>query len=178
MSWNKLNSLSLILEKWVSQYNIYLVQFIISSLVYWTQSTECDIIWIGICGESQKTCWFLGVLPPTRSGRLGTWARSGKWSLKIQNQEIPALSSHSVRPSTIWWHPTFSPLYEHLDHTNQIFSESLWHPLSTDPPTTHPDSPDPSNLTFYPLYSVFMLMYLTMMTMMNMTTEFAQFTKV
>ena len=38
-------------------------------------------------------------------------------------------------------HPTLSPLYDLLDHINQIFSESLWHPLSTDPPTTHPTWP-------------------------------------
>ena len=37
-----------------------------------------------------------------------------------------------------WWHPTLSPLYDLSDHINQIFSESLWHLLSTDPPTTHP----------------------------------------
>ena len=29
------------------------------------------------------------------------------------------------------WHPTLSPLYDLLDHTNQLFSESLWHSLST-----------------------------------------------
>ena len=29
-------------------------------------------------------------------------------------------------------------LYYVLDHTNHTFSESLWHPLSTDPLTTHP----------------------------------------
>ena len=39
----------------------------------------------------------------------------------------------SVRcPQT--WHPSISPLYDILDHTNQIFSESLWCPLSTHPP--------------------------------------------
>ena len=51
---------------------------------------------------------------------------------------ILALSSHSVVRRGQWWHPTLSPLYDLLDHTNQIFSESLWHPLSTDPPTTRP----------------------------------------
>ena len=44
---------------------------------------------------------------------------------------ILALSSHFVR-CVFTSHPTFSPLYDHLDHTKQIFSESLWHPLSTD----------------------------------------------
>ena len=38
----------------------------------------------------------------------------------------------SVRPQT--WHPSISPLFDILDHTNQIFSESLWCPLSTHPP--------------------------------------------
>ena len=33
------------------------------------------------------------------------------------------------------WHLSFSQLC--LDHTNHIFSESTWQPLSTDPPTTH-----------------------------------------
>ena len=49
---------------------------------------------------------------------------------------ILALSSHSVcpcvRPQA--WHPSISPLYDILDHTNQIFSESLWRPLPTHPP--------------------------------------------
>ena len=46
---------------------------------------------------------------------------------------ILALSSHSVvrRPQAS--HPTLSPLYDHLDHTNQVFSESLWHALSIHP---------------------------------------------
>ena len=43
----------------------------------------------------------------------------------------------SVRCPSQSWHPTFSHLYDPLDHTNQIFSESLWHPLSTDQQTTH-----------------------------------------
>ena len=42
---------------------------------------------------------------------------------------ILALSSYFHPQAS---HPTFSPLYDHLDHTKQIFSESLWHPLSTD----------------------------------------------
>ena len=51
---------------------------------------------------------------------------------------ILALSSHSVRcPSVVRCpqasHPTLSPLYDHLDHTNQVFSESLWHALSIHP---------------------------------------------
>ena len=51
---------------------------------------------------------------------------------------ILALSSHFCRPQR--WHPTFSPRYDLSDQTNQIFSESLWHPLSTDPPTTYPSN--------------------------------------
>ena len=50
---------------------------------------------------------------------------------------ILALSSHSVVRIQAR-HPTFCPQYDFLDHTNQIFSERFWHPLSTDPPTTHP----------------------------------------
>ena len=50
---------------------------------------------------------------------------------------ILALSSHSVFRVQAR-HPTFCPQYDFLDHTNQIFSERFWHPLSTDPPTTHP----------------------------------------
>ena len=38
------------------------------------------------------------------------------------------------------WHPSISPLYDILEHTSQIFSESLWRPLFTHPPP----------LTFYP----------------------------
>ena len=54
-----------------------------------------------------------------------------KRSLQLQ---ILALSSyfHSLHQ----WHPTLSPLYDHLDHTNQIFAESVWHLLSTDYMTT------------------------------------------
>ena len=62
---------------------------------------------------------------------------------------ILALSSHSVvrcplsvRPQAS--HPSISPLYDILDHTNQIFSESLWHPLSTHPP---PLTRDPNTNT-------------------------------
>ena len=33
---------------------------------------------------------------------------------------------------------SINQLYDVLDHTNHIFSESSWHPLSTDPPPTHP----------------------------------------
>ena len=65
------------------------------------------------------------------------------WWTQIHNgfncefcSRILALSSHSVRPSVCCpqaWHPILSPLYDLLYHTNQIFSESLWHPLSTDP---------------------------------------------
>ena len=36
------------------------------------------------------------------------------------------------------WHIHLSPLFDVLDHTNHTFSESLWHPLYTDPLTTHP----------------------------------------
>ena len=36
------------------------------------------------------------------------------------------------------WHLHLSPLYDVLDQTNQIFSESKWLPLSTDPLTTYP----------------------------------------
>ena len=61
---------------------------------------------------------------------------------------LPYLLSF-VRSSQAW-HPTFSPLYDLLDRTNQIFSDSSWHPLlihwSTDYwPITYPDPPDPPN---------------------------------
>ena len=42
---------------------------------------------------------------------------------------ILALSSHSVPPLSVCgqaWHPTFAPLYDVLDQTNHIFSESSW----------------------------------------------------
>ena len=47
-----------------------------------------------------------------------------------------ALSSDSVvrRPSSQLWHPSFSPLYDVLNLTTHIFSESLWHVLFTDAP--------------------------------------------
>ena len=38
------------------------------------------------------------------------------------------------------WHLHLSLLFDVLDHTNHTFSESLWHPLSTDPLTTHPSA--------------------------------------
>ena len=50
---------------------------------------------------------------------------------------IPTLSLHSV-VIRAWTSVTFSPLYGVIDHTNQIFSESFWQPLSTDPPNTRP----------------------------------------
>ena len=48
-----------------------------------------------------------------------------------------------------------------FDHTNHVFSESSWHPLSTDPLSTHP-SPTKTHhahqeltqLTIFPLYDV------------------------
>ena len=75
-----------------------------------------------------------------------------RWLLDVQTvivnifansvSRILALSSHSVvRPLSVChqaWHPSISPLYDILDHTNQIFSESWWHPLSTDPLPTPP----------------------------------------
>ena len=54
------------------------------------------------------------------------------WIL-FQNCSIFTFRRPSVRPQR--WHPTLSPLYDLSDHINQIFSESLWHLLSTDPPT-------------------------------------------
>ena len=65
---------------------------------------------------------------------------------KIANSEsrILALSSHSVVscPSFVRAQKRDILPFVHnmtfLDHTNQIFSESIWHPLSTDPPTTRP----------------------------------------
>ena len=37
-------------------------------------------------------------------------------------------------PSSQLWHPSFSPLYDVLNLTTHIFSESLWHVLFTDAP--------------------------------------------
>ena len=72
------------------------------------------------------------------------------------------------RPSVVRgqaWHPTLSPLYYLLDHTNQIFSESLWHPLSADPPTTcplhfltHQAHPKLDLSSSYPIYCVLIYM--------------------
>ena len=47
------------------------------------------------------------------------------------------------RPAPHRWHLHLYPQCDVLDHTNQIFSESFWHPLSIDPLTTHP-SPWPT----------------------------------
>ena len=59
--------------------------------------------------------------------------------LRILLHRILALSSHSVvrcpsvRPQAS--HPLLSPLYDLLDHTNHIFSESLCHPWSIHMPS-------------------------------------------
>ena len=49
----------------------------------------------------------------------------------------------TFRPSSVHrgqaWHPSISPLYDILDHKNQIFSESL--ASTTNSPTTTPSSP-------------------------------------
>ena len=41
---------------------------------------------------------------------------------------------------------TISPLYDVLHYTNHIFSESWWHPLSSNPLPTHP-SPTQTHYT-------------------------------
>ena len=56
---------------------------------------------------------------------------------------VPCVRALSVRRNQAS-HPTLSPLYDLLDPTNQIFSESLWYPLSTHP---SPLSFDPNTNT-------------------------------
>ena len=105
----------------------------------------CCISCIGVIGFSAE--WSLSTCFLYADLLRQTLSQNGHWNMTVwfvcvlrilfQNSStIFTFRRPSVRGQ--WWHPTLSPLYDLLDHTNQIFSESLWHPLSTDPPTTRP----------------------------------------
>ena len=67
--------------------------------------------------------------------------RLNKSDYVIARPSVLQVTSWVALPSLVIphrWRLHISPLYDVLDHTNQIFSESLWHPLSTDSLTTHP----------------------------------------
>ena len=71
---------------------------------------------------------------------------------------IPTKSTHSPPHMTIY------QMYDVLDHTNHIFSESSWHPLSSNLMPTHPSptqtkhthkpTHNPPFMTISPLYDV------------------------
>ena len=110
----------------------------------WNNVEQCETMWYiwnnvdgGRQRGSMKGMWWLSSCGPGSKCRYCIWLVQ---NIQFANSfsRILALSSHSVvRPQAS--HPTLSRLYDLVDHTNQIISESLWHLLSTtDPPTTQP----------------------------------------
>ena len=119
----------------------------------------------------QKYFWystdFLFRSPKNRIAKL-----SLPTAQKLSSPIFPCLSLFVVvRRCPAWWHLPLSPLYDVLDHTNHKFSESSWHPLSTDhsiitntdpldpldPPKTHLTWPFLHFMTFFTIQTKYFL---------------------
>ena len=67
-------------------------------------------------------------------GNRNTW----KWLFRsVKTSWNTSLSSLVAAKNLDQLYSPIYPLYDLVDHTNHIFSESSWHPLSTDPLPTH-----------------------------------------
>ena len=114
-------------------------QFVLSicvpwALTNWPDWLQTEYFWWGLHTRRIYIC------PPGKilSNVANTY-------IHIYMNSFPVLTFQCLCVRHAAWHPSFSPLYHLLDHTNLLFSERIWHPLPTtlahQPLTHHPPWP-------------------------------------